>query len=160
VNAPQFHNAVYVNKPCREGVGLSISTFTAAGMCYRTRIPRNRTRLKAARRMCACKVFGPNRTKMLHVKHFGTIARAAHPSSPLALLRCPRPLPGRKPSAATAEAVRSVLQTRVDALRQRDVCWAVIVDASCMGRLTTGAKLCRGRPDRIASRSLVLGGGP
>jgi hypothetical protein len=38
-----------------------------------TNFLRNLTRLKAARCMRACKVFGRNRTKMFHVKQFGTI---------------------------------------------------------------------------------------
>ncbi|PZR85192.1 MAG: hypothetical protein DLM68_11410 [Hyphomicrobiales bacterium] len=29
-----------------------------------------------------CKVFGPNRTKMFHVKHFGTIAHAFRTKRP------------------------------------------------------------------------------
>jgi hypothetical protein len=32
-------------------------------------------KIEAGRRLMPCKVFGPNRTKMFHVKHFGTIAR-------------------------------------------------------------------------------------
>jgi hypothetical protein len=40
-----------------------------------TNFPRNPTCPKPARRMRACKVFGRDRTKMFHVKHFGTIAR-------------------------------------------------------------------------------------
>jgi len=34
------------------------------------------TRLKEGRCLRPCKVFGPNRTKMFHVKHFGTIGAA------------------------------------------------------------------------------------
>jgi hypothetical protein len=33
------------------------------------------TRSKCGRCLRPCKDFGPNRTKMFHVKHFGTIAR-------------------------------------------------------------------------------------
>jgi hypothetical protein len=40
-----------------------------------TYFPRDPTHLKAARCMTPCKVFGPIRTKMFHVKHFGTIGR-------------------------------------------------------------------------------------
>jgi hypothetical protein len=31
----------------------------------------------------ACKVFGPNRTKMFHVKHFGTVHRKNRTNAPV-----------------------------------------------------------------------------
>ena len=36
----------------------------------------NLTRLKKGRRLRPCKVFGPNLTKMFHVKHFGSLISA------------------------------------------------------------------------------------
>jgi hypothetical protein len=39
-----------------------------------------------------------------------------------------------KPSVATVEAVRAVLQTQVEALRKREVSWAAIGDALGISR--------------------------
>jgi hypothetical protein len=39
-----------------------------------------------------------------------------------------------KPSAATVDAVRAVLQNQVDALRKREVSWAAIGDALGISR--------------------------
>jgi hypothetical protein len=44
--------------------------FKIAPTANRTNFPRNRIRLKAHRRMWACKVLGLNRTKVFHVKRF------------------------------------------------------------------------------------------
>jgi hypothetical protein len=54
---------------------VNAATFGGAGKLYRTRIPRNPTHLKRAD-VRGLEDSGPvNRTKMFHVKHFGTIAR-------------------------------------------------------------------------------------
>jgi hypothetical protein len=57
--------------------------------CHQTRNCADRISARRARCLRPCKVFGPNRTKMFHVKHFGTIQNAACMDFQLSCLASP-----------------------------------------------------------------------